>query len=33
MFLCVPNKKPLTKLGVVTDSGAIVDPAQLTHIA
>ena len=33
MFWCVPDKKPLTKLGVVTDAGAIADAAQVSHIA
>jgi hypothetical protein len=33
MFWAVPDKKPLTKLGVVTETGAIVGPAPLVQTA
>jgi hypothetical protein len=33
MFWCVPDKKPLTRLGVVNEAGAVVDPAPLVQTA
>jgi hypothetical protein len=33
MFWCVPDKKPVTRLGVVNESGAVVDPAPFAQTA
>jgi hypothetical protein len=33
MFWCVPHKKPITRLGVVNEAGAVVDPAPRVHTA
>jgi hypothetical protein len=33
MFWCVPDKKPLTKLGVATEPCALVEPIPLTKSA
>jgi hypothetical protein len=33
MFWCVPDKKPMTRLGVVDAAGAVVDPAPLVQTA
>ena len=33
MFWAVHDKKPVTRLGVVNEAGAVVDPTPLVHTA